>query len=198
MAYLEDHQERVIGMDVEYTASQKRGQFPVEQQKAALIQLCCGTRCLLYQVSLATEVSRELKCFLRDSKYCFVGFSIGRDKDMLKRWDIEVTNYFDIQADWVVPRSTKLLDSLADVAGRLVDPSFLKLKDNFNKDHHARWAEPLCEEQIVYACKDAYACYAIWNRVDFILQGLYAAQNRRMEKSLKNKWEAERETRYCW
>ena len=108
----------------------------------------------------------------------------------MKRWDIEVTNYFDIQADWVVARSTKLLDSLAYVAGRLVDPSFLKLKDNFNKDHHAHWSEPLCEEQIVYACKDAYACYAIWNRVDFILQGLDAAHKRRMEKSLKNKREA--------
>ena len=82
MAYLEDHQERVIGMDVEYTTSPKTGQFPVEKQKAALIQLCCGTRCLLYLVFLSTQVSRELKYFLHDSKYCFVGFSIGRDKEM--------------------------------------------------------------------------------------------------------------------
>ena len=117
---------------------------------------------------------------------------------MLKRWGIEVTNYFDIQADWVVPRSTKILDSLADVAGGLVDPSFFTLKEKFNKHHHDHWAEPLCEEKIVYTCKDAYACYAIWNHVDFILQGLDAAHKRRMEKSLKNKREAQRQTRYCW
>src|SRR4051812_21167646 len=98
---------------------------------------------------------------------------------MLRRWDIEVTNYLDIQEDWVVPHSAKSLDSLAGVVGRLVDSS-LKLNNDFNKDYHGRWAEPLCEEQIVYACKDAYACYAIWNRVNFILQRLHAAKNRRM------------------
>ena len=97
---------------------------------------------------------------------------------MLKPWGIRVTNYFDIQMDWVVPRSTKILDSLANVAGCLVDPSFFTLKENFNKDHHDHGAEQLCEEQIVYACKDAYACYAIWHRVDFILQGLTVAQKR--------------------
>ena len=75
------------------------------------------------------------------------------------------------------------------MAGRLTDSSFLKLKDEFNKDYHGRWAGPLCEEKIVYACKDAYACYAIWNRVNFMLQGLHAAGNRRTQKSLKNKWE---------
>lgn len=143
---------------------------------------------------MAIEVSRELKSFLCESKYNFVGFSIGRDKDMLRRWVIKVTNY----ADWIVPRSTKALDSLADVVGRHVDSSFLKLKDDFNKDYHVRWAEPLGEEQIVYTCKDAYACYTIWNRVDFILQGLHAAENRRMQKSLKNKWESEHGTGYCW
>jgi len=63
---------------------------------------------------------------------------------MLRRWDIEVTNYLDIQEDWVVPSSEKALDSLGDVAGRLVDSSFLKLKDDFNKDYHGRWAKPLC------------------------------------------------------
>ena len=198
MAYLEDHQERVIGMDVEYTASQKHGQFPVEKQKAALIQLCCGTRCLLYQVPLARQVSQELMYFLYEGKYSFIGFSIGRDKEMLKPRGIQVANYFDIQTDWVVPRSTKNLDSLLDVAGRLVDPSFFTLKEKFNKGHHDHWAEPLCEEQIVYACKDAYACYAIWNRVDFILQGLDAAHKRRIKKSVKNKREAQRQTKYCW
>ena len=116
---------------------------------------------------------------------------------MLRRWDIEVTNYFDIQVDWVVPHSTKVLDSLADMVGRLVDP-YLKLKDNFNKDHHDRWAETVCKEQIVYACKDAYACYAIWNHVNFILKGLHAAGNRRMQKSLKNKWKPAHGTGYCW
>ena len=111
-AYLEDHEKHVIGMDVEYTPQpQKRVYVPVEKQKATLIQLCCGTRCLLYQVSLATEVSRELKSFLRESKYRFVGFRIGREKEMLRRWDIEVTNYLDIQEDWVVPSSEKALDS---------------------------------------------------------------------------------------
>ena len=117
---------------------------------------------------------------------------------MLRRWDIEVTNYLDIQEDWVVPRSANALDSLADVAGSVVDSSFLKLKDDFKKDYHGRWAEPLCEEKIVYACKDAYACYAIWNHVNFILQGIHAVGNRRMQKSLKNKWEPEHGTGYCW
>ena len=83
------------------------------------------------------------------------------------------------------------------MAGLLVDPSFLPLKEKFNKKHHDHWADDLCEEQIVYACKDAYACYAIWHWVDFILHGLYAADKRKELKSGINNGGAQHQ-HTCW
>ncbi|KAE8792874.1 hypothetical protein D1007_32509 [Hordeum vulgare] len=54
-------------------------------------------------------------------KYTFAGFCIDGNKTKLERVNLEVTNFIDIQKEWRVPESTKELDSLADVAGMLVD-----------------------------------------------------------------------------
>ena len=46
-ALLEKEPEKIVGLDVEYTDEHST------TQKAAVIQLCMGTQCLVYQISAA-------------------------------------------------------------------------------------------------------------------------------------------------
>ena len=103
---------------------------------------------------------------------------------MLGRWDIRVRNYLDIQAEWANPDASKDSHSLADVAGFLVDKYYQVKKNGFNKDYHECWAENLCDKQIEYAARDAYVCYAVWARIDFIKQGLIAAKDRPVMRAI--------------
>lgn len=41
-AYMQGHGQMFIGIDVEYTPTLPKGHMPVEEQKAAPIQLCYG------------------------------------------------------------------------------------------------------------------------------------------------------------
>jgi hypothetical protein len=97
---------------------------------------------------------------------------------MLGCWDIWVRNYLDIQAEWADPDKTKGFDSLVDITGFFVDKYYLIKKNGFNKNYHERWAENLCDEQIEYVVRNAYACYIVWALIDFIKQGQIAAKDR--------------------
>ena len=65
----------------------------------------------------------ELDKFLMNDEYTFVGFAIEGDKSKLKVSGLEINsdNYIDIQVEWRFPYDKKKFDSLAVVAGRLID-----------------------------------------------------------------------------
>ncbi|XBJ01876.1 hypothetical protein VPH35_021410 [Triticum aestivum] len=98
--------------------------------------------------------------------YAFASFSIASDKTRLERVNLEVANFVDVQKEWRVSEATKELDSLADVAGLLIDDYNNNMKKKITNEEHRRGATlPLTMKHIEYAAKDAYAVYKIWNRI---------------------------------
>ena len=61
--------------------------------------------------------------FLMHDEYTFVGFAIEGDKIKMNVSGLEINsdNYIDIQVEWRDPYNKKKFDSLAVVAGRLID-----------------------------------------------------------------------------
>ena len=72
----------------------------------------------------------ELDKFLMNDEYTFVGFAIEGDKSKLKVSGLEINsnNYIDIQVEWRDPYNKKKFDSLADVAGRMIDIHYNDIK----------------------------------------------------------------------
>ena len=71
--------------------------------------------------------------------FTFASFSIEGDKEKLKMSGLEINsdNYIDIQVEWRDPYNKKKFDSLADVAGRMIDIHYhdMKKKINRKEDH---------------------------------------------------------------
>ena len=93
--------------------------------------------------------------FLMNDEYTFVGFAIEGDKGKLKLSGLEINsdNYIDIQVEWRDPYNKKKFDSLADVAGRMIDIHCHDMKKKINrKGDHTLWGFcPLPEKLIKYA-----------------------------------------------
>ncbi|VAI04026.1 unnamed protein product [Triticum turgidum subsp. durum] len=72
----------------------------------------------------------ELDKFLINDEYTFVRFAIEGDKSKLKVSGLEINsdNYIDIQVEWRDPYNKKKFDSLADVAGRMIDIHYHDMK----------------------------------------------------------------------
>ncbi|XP_073359953.1 uncharacterized protein [Aegilops tauschii subsp. strangulata] len=105
----------------------------------------------------------ELDKFLMNGEYTFVGFAIVGDISKLKLSGLEINsdNYIDIQVEWRDPYNKKKFDSLADVAGRMIDIHYHDMKKKINrKEDHTLWGFcPLPEKLIKYAAIDAFATY---------------------------------------
>ena len=58
--------------------------------------------------------------------------------------------------------ATKKLNSLADLASAIIDPFYVKMKEESNKEKntwHSVWHERLDEQHVKYAAMDAYTSY---------------------------------------
>ncbi|XP_073361721.1 uncharacterized protein [Aegilops tauschii subsp. strangulata] len=156
--HLRLQREKIIGIDLEYNNK------PDATQKSSLVQLSVDkTRpVLVFQLS-AAERYTVFANFLTDPR--------------LECVNLEVANFVDIQKEWRVLEATKELDSLADVAGMLIDDYDNNMKKKITNEEHARWASlPLSMRHFEYAAKDAYAAYEIWNRITFTQDGLRHAK----------------------
>ncbi|VAI75454.1 unnamed protein product [Triticum turgidum subsp. durum] len=107
---------KLVGVDLEYTHYMK-------PQRAAVLQLCVEKECLVHHISAAKDRPMELDKFLMNDEYTFARFAIEGDKNNLKLAGLEINsdNYIDIQVEWRDPYNKKKFDSLAVVAGRLID-----------------------------------------------------------------------------
>ncbi|XP_073357814.1 uncharacterized protein [Aegilops tauschii subsp. strangulata] len=171
--HLEFKCHKIVGVDVEYT-----NDVGVDR-KLALVQLSVGKDhpVLLFQLSAADKNCTRFDNFLADPRYTFAGFSIDGNIEMLRRVGLEIAHFVDIQKEWWVPTATKLLDSLGDVSGIIVDDYYNNMKKKLTNAEHQRWAcMPLSMRHIEYAAKDAYAAYEIWSRLTIIQEGLRRAK----------------------
>ena len=133
----------------------------------------------------------ELDKFLMNDEYTFVGFAIEGDKSKLKVSGLEINsdNYIDIQVEWRDPYNKKKFDSLADVAGRMIDIHYHDMKKKINrKEDHTLWEFcPLPEKLIKYATIDAFATYESWRIIYDVIMGLKREKRDKQAKQKKNK-----------
>jgi len=172
-------EDAIVGIDVEYTSPEDG-----DKHRAAVVLLCIGKKVLLYHISEAEKRCFKFDNFLKNSRYTFAGFSIGRDIEMLEKSGLFVHNFVDIQGKWRVPEAWKELDSLADVAELIIDEDYGTMKDGFSFDDHCQWAfYPLSLKHINYAAIDAFASYDIWRRMTVFKSGF-----KRLKEDRENKF----------
>ncbi|KAK3161476.1 hypothetical protein QOZ80_1BG0077600 [Eleusine coracana subsp. coracana] len=150
----------VVGLDIEW-----RPTFSTVYSPTAILQLCVGRRCLIFQLIHADYHPEALDDFLGESDYRFVGVGVEGDaKRLWEDWELDVSNTVD----------------LADLAAEEMErPSYrnagLKAiaEGVMNVDmEKPRWvttgpwdADSLSSEQIKYACIDAFVSFEVGRRL---------------------------------
>ncbi|XP_037467778.1 Werner Syndrome-like exonuclease [Triticum dicoccoides] len=158
----------IVGLDVEWRPSYGRAQNPV-----ALLQLCVGRRCLVFQLLHADFVPRALHRFLANPDFRFVGVGVQDDADRLSNdYGLEVANAVDLRnlAADEMRRPWLRQAGLKGVAGVVMGA-------NLNKPRRVRmgpWdACRLSQEQIQYASIDAFVSFEVGRK---LLTGDYSSE----------------------
>ncbi|KAJ3684942.1 hypothetical protein LUZ61_014106 [Rhynchospora tenuis] len=146
----------IVGLDVEWCPHNWHG--TIGENPVALLQLCVGSRCLLFQLKHCERIPAKLYDFFLDDRYRFVGVDIKKDLEKLE-------NQYGLMAG-------SCWDDLGSLAeenmGRpdLKQASLKKLTEEFvgvqlEKPFFVRtsdWGRKvLTPEQIEYAALDAFA-----------------------------------------
>ncbi|MCD7467024.1 hypothetical protein HAX54_004196, partial [Datura stramonium] len=146
------HQRRLhkllIGLDIEWRAPNN----PTEEiPSAALLQLCVGRRCLLFQLLHTDYIPNSLHAFLGNPNFTFVGVGVHGDAEKLcKDHGLFVANPMDLNRLALVVREIEEYGRIGlkrmayEVLGKI-------MKKPFNVTM-SRWdAEELSYEQVEYA-----------------------------------------------
>ena len=175
--YLNHAKWRVVGLDCEYTRyvhSKERKKLPLEQQvalsnqepqRAAVLQLCVGKHCLIYQLYQAharSFIPPLLRNFLDNDTVEFAG-AADNDIEKLKFYNLGIRKSVDVQGLGIKVPNQKAgnLASLEKLAKKVANISL-------NKDKSitvSQWEKSnLDHDQIKYACLDAYASFEVYRR----------------------------------
>jgi ribonuclease D len=156
----------LIGLDTEWI------ELLSGEHKVALLQLCVGSRCLIYQVRHAGyKLPDVLSKFLSEEGHIFVGAHISNDVERLQQdCNINISNWRDLQliVSEVDDKYSHLYQngyrSLLEKIGNVV----LELplyKDR--KVNHKLWGlRYLLDWQVNYASKDAFLSFEIANQLE--------------------------------
>ncbi|KAF0895452.1 hypothetical protein E2562_012458 [Oryza meyeriana var. granulata] len=147
----------IVGLDVEW----RPVIFFCVPGPVAVLQICVGRLCLIFQILHADYVPDQLGDFLADDRFTFVGVGIHDDVAKLKEhYGLEVENAMDLRnlaaqtLGKPALRSTGLQGLVWEVMG--VWPE---------KPHHVRvsaWdSRQLTLDQVMYACADAFASFEV-------------------------------------
>ncbi|KAK1608908.1 hypothetical protein QYE76_032581 [Lolium multiflorum] len=154
------YRKLIVGLDVEWRPSFSRVQNPV-----ALLQLCVGRRCLIFQLLHADYIPDALAEFLADSSFRFVGVAVQGDANLLsKDHHLQVANTIDLRglAARAMHRPELAKAGLKGIASAV-------LGANIEKPQKVRvgpWdVYRLSDEQINYACIDAFASFEIGRKL---------------------------------
>ncbi|XP_025880271.2 3'-5' exonuclease, partial [Oryza sativa Japonica Group] len=147
----------IVGLDVEWNpASGFCALGPV-----AVLQICVGRRCLVFQIIHADYVPDQLGDFLGDGRFTFVGVGIHDDVDKLREhYDLEVENAVDLRylAAQTIGKPALRSTGLQGLVWEVMDVWM-------EKPHHVRvsaWdSRQLTLDQVMYACADAFASFEV-------------------------------------
>ncbi|KAL2928878.1 Werner syndrome ATP-dependent helicase [Bienertia sinuspersici] len=123
----------------------------------AILQLCVGPNCLIYQLIHTPWVPSVLEDFLGDPHYTFTGLGISGDSKMLsKDYKLELSCLMDVGKVATKEGKVRVNAGLKEVAKAVLGWEMEKNKaitlSKWNK-------EVLDDEQVLYACLDAFVSY---------------------------------------
>ncbi|KAI3497954.1 hypothetical protein L2E82_13966 [Cichorium intybus] len=151
----------VVGLDVEWRPHHN----PSMSNRSATLQLCIDTKCLIIQLFYVDELPLSLKSFLLNPRFTFVGVEV--DEDILKlknEYGLDCAKSADVRSEtikrWPFKYSRKpgLKHIARDVAGIHMEKPMHVCKSDWD-------ARVLNENQVEYACIDAYASYKIAHKL---------------------------------
>ncbi|KAG0484850.1 hypothetical protein HPP92_008929 [Vanilla planifolia] len=150
----------VVGIDIEWRPSFSRYQNPV-----ALLQLCVGHRCLIFQLLYSDFIPQDLADFLVDDRFTFVGVGIEGDVERLADdLNLLVFNTVDLRelAAQRMGRDDMRRKGLASLAMEVLGVQVNKPRRVQMSD----WSRYVLNlDQIKYACADAFLSFEIGRRL---------------------------------
>ncbi|KAL0338870.1 UNVERIFIED_CONTAM: hypothetical protein Sangu_1409100 [Sesamum angustifolium] len=155
------HCELLVGLDTEWHASFVRG----EDSPVAVLQLCVGQQCLIYELLHTDSIPASLHEFLADPRHTFYGVGVKDDvRKLYNHQGLRVTNTVDLNE--LITRFTNLEDGsrygrpmgLKRMALTVLGKEMMKpLRVTLSK-----WGSlNLSFAQVEYAAIDAYVSFQI-------------------------------------
>ncbi|XP_059279546.1 3'-5' exonuclease-like [Lycium ferocissimum] len=150
----------VVGLDIEW----RPHEISWMSNKSATLQLCIDQKCLILQLFYVDQLPESLKDFLKNTKFIFVGIEVADDVKKLKdEYGLECGKCADIRAlakqRW--PGRFRR-PGLKDLAWEVASLNMKKPKHVCMSNWEAR---ELNNDQVEYACIDAYASYKIGHKL---------------------------------
>ncbi|KAJ6979880.1 hypothetical protein NC653_027884 [Populus alba x Populus x berolinensis] len=148
----------IIGLDTEWFLPA----YPGDYQKIAILQLCVGRRCLIFQLCHADYFPQSLIDFLGNKKYTFVGKEVRNDASKLMNdYGLNVGHCRDV-AYWAASKHGGEEDFKKFGLKRLVLRFLKKELEKPLKITLSRWdRKELNYQQIKYACLDAFVSFKL-------------------------------------
>ncbi|RCV27253.1 hypothetical protein SETIT_5G310200v2 [Setaria italica] len=158
----------VVGLDVEWRHSSYDygyGYYYARTPPVALLQICVGRRCLVFQILHADYIPGSLFDFFADERFTFVGVGVHDDLAKLRAgYGLEAACAEDLRA--------LAADELGNPALRSAGLQALVwevMGVRMEKPHCVRvsaWdARNLSYDQLKYACVDAFASFEVGRRL---------------------------------
>ncbi|OEL33112.1 hypothetical protein BAE44_0005870 [Dichanthelium oligosanthes] len=155
-------QRLLVGLDTEWRVIyQKDGRGA---NRMAVLQLCMGRRCLVFQIVHANYVPAALRAFLASPDHTFVGVAVDGDVERLfYDCKLVVTSAVDLRhvAAEVLSRPELGRAGLKTLAREVIGAHV----DKQERVTRSKWDRPLSVEQVRYACIDAFVSYEIGRRL---------------------------------
>ncbi|KAK6921479.1 3'-5' exonuclease domain [Dillenia turbinata] len=148
------------GLDIEW----RPHYISYMSNKSATLQLCIDRNCLILQLFHIDYLPEALKTFLADPNFTYVGIEVGGDIEKLRtEYGLECSSSADIRELAICRWPGRFRrPGLKDLA---IEVANLCMK----KPNHvcmSNWeARVLNENQVEYACIDAYASYKIGHKL---------------------------------
>ena len=127
--FLAEEKYQVVGFDLEYTIGRAG-----HDKKVAFAQLCMRHDVLVYHYHLATRPCERFSRFINSSNYSFATVDTTNDLKALKVLGLKCPNLVNIQHHYMVWGSdNNKPNSLVDLPSSIIDPYFMKMKDESKK-----------------------------------------------------------------
>ncbi|KAL6845123.1 hypothetical protein ACP4OV_024618 [Aristida adscensionis] len=152
----------VVGLDVEW---RPRSLFDAADPPVAVLQICVGRRCLVFQILHADYIPDALFDFFADERFTFVGVGVHDDADKLADgYGLEVECAEDLR-DLAAETLGKPALRGAGLQALVREVMCVQMPKPYHVRVSAWDARTLSCEQITYACADAFASFEVGRRL---------------------------------